>query len=93
MKDRKIVDVRHLKSTGIDFVKETNEQCESKFKHVLIFSPEIVPSRLLITREQFKELARLNGDPETNPTGKELFKTREGYVLEIKVDGYVKVRK
>lgn len=84
-KDYATVDVRHLTSQGVELVKEISQLCEEKISKAPIWTKEAVPSRLIITPDQFTEFGRLQEEPSTKPTGRELFKTGGGYMLEIKV--------
>lgn len=85
MKDYQTVDVRHLKSTGVDLIKAMNKKCEQAVAKVQIWAPETVPSSLLVTPDQFTIMSTLQGDPKAIPKGKEMFKTSHGYVFEIRV--------
>jgi hypothetical protein len=83
--DYKTVDARHFKQTGVELVKKISKLCDEKISKAPIWTKEAVPSTLLITPDQFKEFGRLQEEPSAEPTGKELFKTGGGYMLEIKV--------
>lgn len=82
-KDYTSVDGRHVELEGIELVKKLNELCADSFGKVLVWSPELMPHRLLITMNQFKELAKLQDDEHAKPTGKEIFKTADGYLFEV----------
>lgn len=83
MEKYKHVDVRLLQEKGVDFVRAADKRVKKAFRKVVIWAPQTVPSRLWVTPEQFKTMAQLQGNPDTTPKGKEMFKTSDGYILEI----------
>jgi hypothetical protein len=85
-KDYTTVELRDCELKGIELAKEADKRCQNAFGKVLVFSTEVIPHKLIITLNQFKEFARLQEEPSSKPTGKELFKTSNGYVMEIKVE-------
>lgn len=86
MKDYTTIDARDIQMVGIPLIKEINRKCDEGFKKIAIWSPLNIPSKLRVTDDQFREFIRLQGGEYAKPTGKELFQTKKGYVLEIKVD-------
>ncbi len=85
MKDRSIVDCRHIKTEGTQLIKDIDGECMDAVRRQVIWTKESTPHVLMITPKQFKTFARLSGDEETKPNGKEVFKTSDGYVFEVKV--------
>lgn len=86
MIDRNTIDLRDSKLKHIELVKEADKRCIEAMRKVKIWAPETIPSVLFISSSQFKELAALEEEPSSKPTGKEMFKTSNGYVFEIKVE-------
>ncbi len=83
--DYKTVDATNLTEKGLELVKEISKLCEAKINRAPIWTQEAIPSTLKITSDQFKQFSKLQAEPAGKPTGKELFKTANGFMLEIKV--------
>lgn len=93
-KDRSLVDVRHITATGFNMVKQFSDKCDKAVSSSQIWTEYSIPSKILITKDQFKELATLNGEPDAQFTGKEHFRSKQGFMFEIQVEGVkVAIRK
>lgn len=87
MKDYTTVYLVDSQLKGIELAKEADQRCKKALDKTPIWTDKAIPSILCVTPDQYTEFATLNGEPEAKPTGKEMFKTSNGYVFEIKVRG------
>lgn len=85
MKDYTTVYLVDSKLKGSALAKEADQRCKKALDKTPIWTEKAIPSVLCITPDQFTEFATLSGDPGAKPTGKENFKTSNGYMFEIKV--------
>lgn len=90
-----IVDIRDSKLKDTDLIRYADKKCIEaienfkmsyetvKGKNKLQDLTDTVPHKLSITYKQFKLMAALSGELDAKPTGKENFKTSNGYMFEI----------
>lgn len=79
------VDLRDSKLKGSKLEAEADKRCVKAIKGVNK-GDETIPSVLLMSRDQFKEFVTLQEEPSAEPTGKEMLKSSNGYIFEIKVE-------
>lgn len=90
-----IVDIRDSRLKDRELILHANKRCVQaiedfkmsyetvKGKNRLKDLTDTIPHKLSITYRQFQLMAALSGEINAKPTGKENFKTSNGYMFEI----------